>query len=158
MNSEQGTSSKLVTSIILILAFISTLVAIAGSIIFFVNQFQNSPSFLFPLPGLVLIDWAALGILGFFGVYFGVKQTPTFWSRIAWVVIGAFLPLIILGAFSIGFFVFISLSFFLASTILISILNKNGTKWLNSFGLVMLGALCNLGLLYIFIVLGNAFH
>jgi hypothetical protein len=156
MSTNPDKSNKLVTPIVLILAFIGTLVAIAGSITFFVNQLQNSPSFLFPLPGLVLIDWAVLGILGFFGAYFGVKLTPSFWLKIAWFVIGAFLPLMILGLFSIGLFIFISLPFFLASIILISIRNK--MMWLNSLGLVLLGAVGNFALLYVFVALGNAFY
>jgi hypothetical protein len=63
------------------------------------------------------------------------------------------MTLVILGALSIGPFVLLSLLFFLASTILITI--RKEMKWLNNLGLLLLGAVLNLGLLYIFITLGN---
>jgi hypothetical protein len=136
-----------------VLAFIGTLIAVGGSVMFFANQAQMSGSFIWPLPGLVLMDWAILGVLGFLGVYLGIKPSHAYWLKVAWFVAGALIPLVILGVFSIGSLVLISFLFFVASTIFITIRRK--MKWLGHLGLLMVGAVCNLGLLLLFIALSS---
>jgi hypothetical protein len=59
----------------------------------------------------------------------------------------------ILGAFSIGTGVLITLLLFVGSTIIFTI--RQDGKWLASFGLLMLGSICNLVLLLVVITLGN---
>jgi hypothetical protein len=115
-------SGQWVQYISLALAFIGMLVSGVGSLLFFSYQAQVGSS-LWPLPGLVLIDWAILGVLGLLGVYFEIKLSSGYWPRVPWFVSGALLPLI---------------------------------NWLNALGVAMLGAVCNLGLVYLFIVVNSA--
>lgn len=139
--------------IVLLSAFIGMLAAIVGPLIILSSQVGFQGSSIWPLPALVLIDWILIGILGFFGAYLGIKTSQTKWLKMVWLVLGMLLALIVIGALSIGSFVLISLIFFFASTFLITL--RKGMKWSENFGLLILGVVCNLGLLYIFIFLGN---
>ncbi len=135
-------------------AFIGAIICLVGSLAFYVSQIQFSgPSQLWPLPGMVLLWWALLGVFGFIAVYLAVRQTFTGWLHASIFLTGAFLPLVILGAFSIGIFVLIGFLFFLVSMLILAL--RKRAKLLESFGLFILGAICNLGLLYLMITLGR---
>ena len=153
MGTDLGKSRRWAAFTALGLGFIGMLISVSGASLFFIDQLQIQGPSIWPLPALVLIDWAVLGFLGFFGAYFGARPSFTYWSRVAWFVVGALLPLVILGAFSIGTFVLISLPFFLVSAFLIT--RRQGLKWSNSVGLLMLGVVSNLALVFIFIDLGS---
>jgi len=137
----------------LALAGIGTLIALQGSWGVFTEQAQIQGSRIWPLPGLVLLDWAGLAILGFLGVLLSNKPYGAAWLYANWFIVGALMPLVILGAFSIGLYVLISLLFILASSVIITIQKKS--KWLMHLGLVMVGFICNLGLLLLFIAISN---
>lgn len=72
---------------------------------------------LFPLPGLYFIEIALLGVLGLASL---VTQTPSsaIWPRMPWVAAGALFAFVILGAFSIGFFLIPAAASFLVAGIL----------------------------------------
>lgn len=108
---------------------------------------------IWPLPGLVLIDWAILGVAGFLTAYLGTKPLPGFWASAAWFVVGALIPLLALGALSIGPFVLICLAFLSASAVLMTIHQR--LKGRDIFLNFVLGALVNLGLLLGMIALGG---
>lgn len=133
----------------LVLAFIGALIALSGSWLVFVEQAQFQGARIWPLPGFALVDWAIMGTLGFLGVLFSYRPNGSVWLKTIWFVVGALIPLVVLGAFSIGLFVLISLLFILASSIIISIQKKS--KWLWHLGLLMVGVICNLGLFLLFI-------
>lgn len=153
MTAEVSKHNQWTNFVALILAFIGALIAEGGSLMILIDQAQMPGSLVWPLPGLVLMDWAILGTFGFLGAYFGIEPLSAYWRKVAWFVAGALIPLVILGAFSIGPFVLVSLLFFLASTIIITIQKKG--KWLEHLGLFMVSAVCNLGLLLLFTALGN---
>ncbi len=150
LNESKRTRSSFLT---LILGFAGMLFAVGGAALFFANQVQMDSTSIWPLPALALIDWALIGFLGFFSAFFAARTSLDYWPKAAWVAAGALLPLIILGAFSIGFSVLLSLPFFLVSAILISAQKR--TPWLNSLAFFMLGAAGNLGLFFIFMVLAG---
>lgn len=139
--------------IALLLALIGMLTVVAGPLIVLSSQPLSSGSSIWPLPALALIDWSLIGILGFFAVYLGINTSQRKWLKLAWFVSGMQLPLIYLGAFSISPFVLISFIFLFVSTLLITI--GKAIKWYKSLGLLIFGAVCNLGLLLVFIFLGN---
>jgi hypothetical protein len=58
---------------------------------------------LFPLPGLYLIEIITLGILGLTGLLIIESRSP-FWQAVPWIAAGVLLAFVILGGFSIGFF------------------------------------------------------
>jgi Na+-transporting NADH:ubiquinone oxidoreductase subunit NqrB len=135
------------------MAFLGALAAAGGAALFFRQQAQLSGSSVWPLPGLVLLLWAGLGMLGFLGAFFSTRSTSSF-GRIALPLsTGALLPLVILGAFSIGATVFISMLFLLAATTLVIIQKK--LRWLDGLNFGMLGVIISLGLMLIFIALGR---
>jgi hypothetical protein len=137
----------------LVLSFFGAVVSIGGAILTYSSQAQVAEASLWPLPGFVLLDWAILGLIGFLAAYLSFKQLSAKWQQVAWFITGTFIPLIVLGAVSIGPVVLIAFLLFLTSTIILAI--RNRAKWLESFGLFMLGAIVNLLLLYIIITLGN---
>lgn len=153
MTTKVDQQEQWVKFLTILLAFVGALIAVSGSLLVLIDQAQMPGTPVWPLPALVLIDWAILGVLGFLGVYFGKKTSPTCWQKTVWFATGALIPLVILGAFSIGLFVLVSLLFFLISAILITIQEK--LRWRDNLGLLMVGAVCNLGLLLLFIALGN---
>jgi hypothetical protein len=140
--------------IALVLAFIGTLYAIGGAWLVFADQAQLPGSAMWPFPGLVLLDWAILGILGFLGALFWNSPEAATWLKAIWFVVGALMPLIVLGAFSIGTFVLITWCFMLASAVINTFRSKG--KWLAYLGTLMIGAIGNLGLLLLFNVIGNS--
>jgi hypothetical protein len=137
----------------LALAFFGAIVSIGGAILIYSSQAQIGTSPLWLLPGFVLLDWALLGLIGFLAAYLSFRQLSSKWRLVAWFITGAFIPLIVLGAFSIGLFVLIGFLLFMISTILLTI--RQRAKWLESFGLWILGAICNLVILLIMITLVN---
>ncbi len=140
--------------LILILGFAGMLFAVGGAILFFSNQIQAAGASIWPLPALALVDWAIIGILGFFSAFLALRSSFKYWLIAAWIVAGAPLPLIILGAFSIGLDVLFCLPFFLASAILVSVQKR--MLWLDCLALFMLGAVGNLAIILIFMMLtGN---
>lgn len=153
MTTKPGQSNRWADSVALVLAFIGSLVASGGSLMFLVDQARMSSSSVWPLPGLVLMDWAILGILGFLSAYGSRTPSSALWRKIAWVVVGALIPLVILGAFSIGLFVLVSLLFFLGSTIFLSMQKKE--KWLDHLGMFFIGTVSNLGFLLLFVAIGQ---
>jgi hypothetical protein len=155
MNANPLKQYRWIEFIALALAFIGVMIAVVSSYIIISNQVQVFKTQIWPLPGLVLTDWILLGLLGFLAPLLGLLSPSSSWAKINvnWFVSGSFLPLAVLGAFSIGPFVLISLLFVLVSAVIMTVLWK--MKWLLNLGLLLLGAAANLVLLLIFITLGN---
>lgn len=152
VNSDKH-SPTLVDYLILALSLIAGLVSILGATAVYVSQARESASPLWPLPGLVLLLWALIGLIGSLAIYLTVKGSSIKWQRSTWFISGMFIPLIVLGAFSIGPLVFIGFSLFTFSTVLLAF--RRRTQWLISIGLFVLGAALNLVLLLVVILLGN---
>jgi len=63
----------------------------------------NRPSVsLWPLPALVLIDIAVLGLAGFSGVVLDNQQHSLQWGRVIWIGCGGLTALAIIGAFGVS--------------------------------------------------------
>jgi hypothetical protein len=137
----------------LFLSAIGALAAIAGAVLIGFSQAQAGGSTVWPLPGLVLLDWAILGAAGACIAFLTAQSMSVKWVNAYWLITGAFIPLIILGILSIGLYVLITYVLYLISAIILSV--RRHPKWLNCFGIFMLGVLGNLGILLLFISLGN---
>jgi hypothetical protein len=136
-----------------VFAALSAGVALVGGIGFAAQQASfASPGSIWPLPGLVLLDWAALGVIGFIGILLAENPRNLPWFEGSWFAVGAFLPLVVLGAFSIGPFVFLSLLTLLIAAILTSLQLKISP--LPRLKFLLIGTLANLGLLLGVILLG----
>jgi hypothetical protein len=137
----------------LVLSFFGAIVSFLGALSTYSSQAQIPEAPLWLLPGMVLLDWVLLGAIGLLTAFFSFRHVSAKWVQAAWFITGTFIPLIILGAFSIGLGVLVAFFLFVVSTIILSIRRRG--KWLLSFGLLMLGSICNLGILLIMITLGN---
>ncbi len=132
-----------------VLSFLAAIVTFLGAIITFTSQGLITGASLWPLPGLVLVDWLLIGVIGFGVTFFSLRRKTVGWLRMTWLLTGAFIPLIILGAFSIGLFVLVAFFLAVISTFIIAI--RHRIKWLESFGFLMLGSIGNLVILALMI-------
>jgi len=108
---------------------------------------------MWPLPGLVLLEWAVLGVVGFLATASATRPDLSHWFAGLWFVAGALLPLMVLGAFSIGPLVFVSLIAFLGAAIAATARRKS--RFLPHLGLLAAGVIVNLILLFLAVILGR---
>jgi hypothetical protein len=134
----------------LVLSFLAAIVTFLGVISTYSSQAQLPEVPLWPLPGLVLIDWLLVGVTGFLAVFFSLRRRTVWWHRITWLLTGAFIPLFILGALSIGTLVLMAFFLALISTFIITI--RLRWKWLESTGYLLLGSIINLAILALTII------
>jgi hypothetical protein len=129
----------------LFFSFLAAIVSLSGAIFTYATQAQIPEATLWPLPGFLLVDWLFIGIISFVVVSISLRRKTVGWLRLTWLLTGAFIPLIILGVVSIGLMVLIAFFFAVISTSIIAI--RYRFKWLESFGILMLGSISNLLLL-----------
>jgi len=99
MSQEGRQKRSLADLLALLLAFTAAVIAFLGALVTYIGQEKVSVTPLWPLPGLVLAEWVLLGVAGFITAFFSLRKKKTGWFRATWVITGAFIPLIILGAF-----------------------------------------------------------
>jgi hypothetical protein len=88
---------------------------------------------LFPLPGLYILEIIILGILGLTGLLLVESRSP-FWRAVPWAVGGVLLAFVILGGFSIGFFLIpATLAFLLTGYLLNRIEGGRLSKYIGLF-------------------------
>jgi hypothetical protein len=153
MNNEIAPHRPWIDFFALIFALLGAIVSVGGAVLVYISQLQFGQTPLWLLPGFVLLDWAILGLVCFLTIFLNIRQYSIKWLEATLFITGTFVPLIVLGAFSIGPLVLIGFMFFLISTLIQSFRQK--VKWLKSFGLFLFGLICNLGFLLIIIFLGN---
>lgn len=134
-------------------ALIGAIISIAGAGGVYLSQVSPGMAPLWPLPGFVLLDWALVGIIDFIAAYYVFRWSSINWQQATWAFTGALIPLIILGAFSIGPLVLITFILFVVSIVLFALSKK--PKWLASIGALALGIIINLGFLLLVITLAN---
>lgn len=105
---------------------------------------------LFPLPGLYLIEIAVLGILGLTGLLIVESRSP-FWRRVPWAAAGVLLAFVILGGFSIGFFLIPATAAFLLAGFLMNGIERGLV--VQYIGLFLIAAVLQVALMLIAIEL-----
>lgn len=132
-------------------AAIGAAICLYGAWIFAVQQSVLSGELwdaaLWPLPGLVLLQWGLLGAAVLVGVLAGRPGTLT----IAWAACGALVALAVLGAFSIGPTVLLALIFLLAAVLASSL--RRARNLFRDVGVLILGTLVNFALFALLILL-----
>jgi hypothetical protein len=113
--------------------------------IILIQQADMPGSSVFPMPFLVLFEWAVLGIAG--AVYVSLAELRSDERQLqgAWAIVGAYIPLILLGAFSIGPIALVTAVLLLGPTIFLTI--RHGSPILRQMGILAIGALANLVIL-----------
>lgn len=128
-------------------------IALIGALGIGASQLDTPVASIWPMPGLVLLDWAVSGLLGFVGLIAEGSWKRTFDLVDTWFVVGALIPLMAIGAFSIGPLVLITLLAFFLAALLASVQAKG--NWFKYFKALLIGAIANLALLFLFITLGR---
>ena len=136
----------------LLLASLAAAISIAGAAGFMTSQAANG-SAVWPLPGLVLLDWAIIGFIAPLVVYLEERSTGRHALDILWGLSGGLLPMVYLGAFSIGLFVLLSALPLLTCCAVLTLSRKQ--SWLRGLGFLATGLLLNLVVLLVFIALGR---
>jgi hypothetical protein len=148
MSANTESRRNWVDLLAMFLSFLVAIISLSGAIFTYLSQAQIPEATLWPMPGLVLVDWLLIGVISFVVVSISLRRKTVGWLRMTWLMAGAFIPLIILG-FSIGLIVMIAFFFEVISTFIIAI--RYRFKWLESFGYLILGSISNLLILILFI-------
>jgi hypothetical protein len=131
-----------------ILAGIGAIMCIWGATSIWIPQAaDNPPGFsLWPLPALIVIEVALLGIVGFLGIALEPKRLSTNWGLLVWIACGALLGLSILGELSISVIVLLAAPAlaFGGAAILADIRLKR--KMLPDLGVLVVSGIANFGL------------
>ena len=137
-----------------ILATVGAAVCISVAIIFWQNQLSSPSATLWPLPALVLIETALLGLAGMLAVVLDRDERTPRWGSLTWGVCGALAALTVIGGFSIGPLLFWAVLAFVLAAVLAGW--RRGRKTLHSLGNFALGAVGNAALILLLIVVANA--
>lgn len=135
------------------LAILSALLATGAAGGVLIQELIVAEPSVFPTPLLVLLDWATLGIAGAVYIVLAEVQSDTNHLKMAWGILGAYVPLGLLGAFSIGPMTLIGGILLFAPILLVSI--RHRPKLLAYFTSFGIGAFGNLVLLVAFITSGR---
>lgn len=136
-----------------ILAACAASLSIGAAVEVYISQASTASSHMWPLPGLILLYWVLLEAIELVVIVLAARQKPFEIMYVGWAVNGAFIPLIILGALSIGWLVFVGCVVFLISSSLLSIQHR--VKLFTSLGSFMLGAIASAWVLLPLIIVGN---
>lgn len=134
-----------------IFAGLGAIIGVLGAAGIMAIQAMPAGGSIFPLPGLILIDWAAAGILGFIAAILAFNTQYHRLGRGIWIMTGALLPLMALGALSIGPWVLAAALCFLVAAILVAVHTK--TQLIPNLGYLLIGLIGNLVIILAFILL-----
>lgn len=133
-----------------VLAGIGAILCVGGAAITWLSQASsNSPNVsLWPLPALVLIEVAILGLAGFSAVVLDNQQQSSRWGRVMWITCGGLTALAIIGAFSVSVVVLLVVPALLFSGAAILADIRQHRNMLTDLGLFTVSAVANLALIF----------
>jgi len=133
-----------------VLAGIGAILCVGGAAITWLSQASsNSPNVsLWPLPALVLIEVAILGLAGFSGVVLDNQQQSSRWGRVMWIACGGLTALAIIGAFSVSVVVLLVVPALLFGGAAILADIRQNRNMLTDLGLFTVSAVANLALIF----------
>lgn len=99
-----------------------------------------------PVPALVLVELAALGLVGLAAVFLAGKNPSVRWAMVAWAVIGGLLGLMVITVWSIAPWVLLAAMALGGAAILAS--TRGGPKALTHLGILTVVAIVNFVLLF----------
>ena len=139
-----------------ILASVGAVICIGIAILFWIEQTSFRGATIWPLPALVLIEVALLGLAGMLAVVFIGDERTSQWGSLIWAVCGGLTALTIIGGFSIGPLLLWAVLAFVLAGVLIDW--RIGRNLFHDLGIFTLGALCNAALLFLLIVAAGSFR
>jgi hypothetical protein len=132
------------------LAGIGAIMCVGGAAITWLSQASpNSPYVsLWPLPALVLIEVAILGLAGFSGVVLDNQQQSSRWGRVRWIACGGLTALAIIGAFGVSVLALLAVPALLFGGAAILADIRQDQNMLTELGIFTLSVVANLVLIF----------
>ncbi len=123
---------------------------VGGAAITWLSQASpNSPYVsLWPLPALVLIEVAILGLAGFSGVVLDNQQQSSRWGRVRWIACGGLTALAIIGAFGVSVLALLAVPALLFGGAAILADIRQDQNMLTDLGIFTLSVVANLVLIF----------
>jgi hypothetical protein len=134
-------------------AVLGAILATMGAGMILIQQAGIFASNVFPMPFLVLLDWAVLGVAGAVYVSLATLRPDARQLQGAWAVLGAYVPLIVIGAFSIGPVALLCALLLLAPTLFLTI--RHQVNFGRLLGILAIGILANLTLVLALVMIGR---
>lgn len=133
-----------------VLAGIGAILCVGGAAITWLAQTSpNTPDVsLWPLPALVLIEVAILGLAGFSGVVFDNEQHSPRWGSVLWIACGGLTALAIIAAFSVSVLVLLAVPALLFASAAILADTRRRRNMLTDLGLFSVSAASNFLLIF----------
>ena len=140
------------------LAALGAILCIGGATLTWISQAaSNSPSIsLWPMPGLLLIEVALLGLVGFFGIVLEREQVSGHWGSLTWISCGALIALSAVGAMTVSVIVLLAVPSLAFGGAAILADRHRGRKLLSGVRVLVVSGIANLGLLLGLIAMGRA--
>ena len=136
-----------------VLASVGCAICISDAMLTWIFQSSSPSGSLWPLPALVLIEMALLGLAGILAVVLDSDERTLRWGRLTWAICGGLTALMVIGAFSIGPLLFWAILAFALAGFLAN--RRRARKFLYDLGIFMLGAVCNAAILLLLIVIAG---
>jgi len=115
---------------------------------------SNPPGFsLWPMPALILIEVALLGVEGFLGIALEPQQLSACWGFLVWIACGGLLGLSVLGEINISVIVLLAAPALAFGGAAILADRRRERKILPDLGVLVVSGIANLGLLFAFILM-----
>ena len=123
---------------------------VGGAAITWLSQASpNSPYVsLWPLPALVLIEVAILGLAGFSGVVLDNQQQSSRWGRVRWIACGGLTALAIIGSFGVSVLALLAVPALLFGGAAILADIRQDQNMLTDLGIFTLSVVANLVLIF----------
>ena len=133
-----------------VLAVIGAVMCVGGAAITWLSEASStSPSAsLWPLPALVLIEVAILGLAGFSGVVLDNQPQSSRWGRMMWIACGGLTALAIIGFFGVSLVVFLAVPALLFGSVAMLADIRQRRNMLTDLRLFTVSALANLALIF----------
>src|SRR5512138_18506 len=140
------------------LASLGAILCTGGAALTWITQAaSNAPGIsLWPMPALLLIEVALLGLAGFFGVVLEREQLFARWGSLTWIACGALIALSALGAMTVSVIVLLAVPALAFGGAAILADRRRGRKLLSGVRVLVVSGILNLGLLLGLIALGRA--
>ncbi len=136
-----------------VLAAVGGAICIGDAIIFWIYQSSSPSASLWPLPALVLIEMAFLGLVGMLAVALNSDARTLRWGSLTWAICGSLTALMVIGGFSIGPLLFWAVLAFALAGVLAN--RRRGRKILYDLGIFVLGAVSNAAILLLLIAIAG---
>ena len=132
------------------LAGIGAIMCVGGAASIWSSQVSpDSPDVsLWPLPALLLIEVAILGLAGFSGMTLDNQQSSSRWGRLTWIACGALTAFVIIGAYAVSVIVLVAVPALLFGSAAMLADIRQHRNMLTDLGLLTVSAIANLVLIF----------